>query len=184
MANKSRRKTSAAKKTVQSRQPQPKQQPQNGATGNEVLAQAAAVLQEASVKANPYEPMARLMQAFTPMVWFRPWIAAAAAPVPKLDVIDRDGSVLVRAEVPGVQKGRLAVEASDTAVTIKGEVADSETREGERYRLSETRHGMFERTVRMPVDVDGTRAKATFKDGVVEVMLPKVDRSRSHHVKF
>ena len=129
---------------------------------------------------NPFEPIERLMQA-----WFSPWtMPAAAQAAPKLDVIDRDNSVLVRAEVPGVQRGNLAVEASDVAVTIKGEVAHEDTREGERYRISETSHGMFERTVQLPADVDSSRAKATFKDGVVEVMLPKVDRSRAHHVKF
>jgi len=132
--------------------------------------------------ANPFEPMERLMQAFMPMAWLRPWVEMHT---PKLDVIDRNGSVLVRAEVPGVDKSHLAVEASDLAVTIKGEVQHDETREdAEGYRISETSRGAFERTVRLPTDVDSTRAKATFKDGVLEVMLPKVDRSRSHNVKI
>ncbi len=122
------------------------------------------------------------MQAFMPFAWLRPWMEMH--PAPKLDVIDRDGSVLVRAEVPGVQKSRLEVEASDTAVTIKGEVQHAQAREdADHYRISEISHGAFERTVQMPTDVDSTKAKATFKDGVLEVMLPKVDRSRSHHVK-
>ena len=43
---------------------------------------------------------------------------------------------------------------------------------------------MFERTVRLPGDVDSSRAKATFKDGVLEVELPKVDRLKQHHVRF
>ena len=183
MARKSRRTHTGAKKAVQPRHAKPGN-PQNRVTGNEPTERTVAALQAAGGIANPYEPMVRLMQAFMPLAWYRPWIAAAAAPAPKLDVIDRDGSVLVRAEVPGVQKGQLAVEASDVAVTIKGEVAHDDTRQGEHYRISETSHGTFERTVAMPADVDSTRAKATFKDGVIEVMLPKVDRSRSHHVKF
>ncbi|HWA37795.1 MAG TPA: Hsp20/alpha crystallin family protein [Burkholderiales bacterium] len=141
-----------------------------------------AVLHEAARAANPFEPMERFMQAFMPLAWFRPWMEMPHTP--KLDVIDRDGSVLVRAEVPGVQKSRLEVEASDTAVTIKGEVQHTETREdADHYRISETSRGAFERTVQMPADVDSTKAKATFKDGVLEVLLPKVDRSRSHQVK-
>jgi HSP20 family protein len=132
-----------------------------------------------------FQPMERMMQAFMPFAWFNPWMSAMEEPTPKLDVIDRDESVVVRAEVPGVQKGNLAVEASDFSVTIKGEISHEETREeADHYRLHETSRGVFERTVRLPSDVDSTRAKATFKDGVLEVELPKIDRSRSHHVKF
>jgi HSP20 family protein len=142
-----------------------------------------AVLHEAAAAANPFEPMERFMQAFMPFAWLRPWMTMP--PTPKLDVIDRDGAVLVRAEVPGVQKSRLEVEASDMAVTIKGQVQHHETREdADRYRIAETSRGTFERTVRLPTDVDSTKARATFKDGVLEVLLPKVDRSRAHHVKL
>jgi HSP20 family protein len=141
-----------------------------------------AVLHEAAVSANPFEPMERYMQAFMPFAWLRPWMTMPQTP--KLDVIDRDDSVLVRAEVPGVHKNRLAVEASDTAVTIKGEIQEEAREDADHYRISETSRGTFERTVRLPSDVDSTRAKATFKDGVLEVKLPKVDRSRSHHVKL
>jgi HSP20 family protein len=141
-----------------------------------------AILHDAAAKANPFEQMERFVRAFTPFEWFAPWMALP--PAPKLDVIDRDRSVLVRAEVPGVPKNHLAVEASDESVTIKGEVQHDETREEERYRVAETSRGTFARTVRLPSAVDSTRAKATFKDGVVEVMLPKVDRSRAHHLKL
>jgi HSP20 family protein len=185
MARKSRRQPRAEKRAEQARHAQPSSNPQaKSSTGMHSPKPAAEMLREAAASANPFEPMERFMQAFMPLAWVRPWMMASGSPAPKLDVIDRDGSVLVRAEVPGVQKGHLAVEASDVAVTIKGEIAHDETHESDDYRISETSRGAFERTVRLPADVDSTRAKATFKDGVVEVMLPKVDRSRSHHVKL
>lgn len=182
MAKQSRRRRNAtpARAVQRQKRASSKSQPENSIAAPE---RTVAVLHEAAA-ANPFEPMERFMQAFMPLAWLRPWMAAIPA-VPKLDVIDRNGSVLVRAEVPGVQKNRLAVEASDVAVTIKGEVQHDETREdAEGYRISETSRGAFERTVRLPTEVDSTKAKATFKDGVLEVKLPKVDRSRSHHVKF
>lgn len=148
-------------------------------------ARAAAAVRQAAL--NPFEPMGRMMQAFMPFAWAAPWapMAAPDRPTVKVDVIDRNEQVLVRAEVPGVTKGHLEVEASDLAVTIKGEMSHDETREDEdRYRIHETSYGLFERTVRMPSDVDSARAKASFKDGVLEVMLPKVDRARPHNVKF
>jgi HSP20 family protein len=184
MAKQSRRRRTAQPKSV--RQPQHRQARRNDEAGNSPSApqveRTVAILQNAVAKANPFEPMERFMRALAPFDWFMPWIALP--PAPKLDVIDRDSSVLVRAEVPGVPKNHLAVEASDESVTIKGEVQHDERREEEHYRLSETSRGMFERTVRLPTAVDSTRAKATFKDGVVEVMLPKVDRSRTHHLKL
>ena len=179
-----RRRSAQPKKSV--RQPQHRQARKHdeaeSSAGAPQPERTVAILQDTPAKANPFEPMERFMRALTPFEWFRPWMALP--PAPKLDVIDRDNSVLVRVEVPGVPKNQLAVEASDESVTIKGEVQHDETREEERYRLSETSHGMFERTVRLPSAVDSTRAKATFKDGVVEVMLPKVDRSRTHHLKL
>jgi HSP20 family protein len=130
-----------------------------------------------------FEPMERFMQAaFMPLAWFRPWVAIP--PAPKLDVIDRDNTVLVRAEVPGVRKNSLEVEASDLYVRIKGTVEHEEAREDEHYRIAETRRGAFERTVSLPSEVDSAKAKATFKDGVIEVTLPKLDRSRPHALKL
>jgi HSP20 family protein len=170
-----RRNSQSKQEDSSSRQSQQQRQPQRERT--------VAILPDAIVRANPFEPMERLMQAFMPFGWMNPWVSAAA-PAPKLDVIDRDSTVVVRAEVPGVRKNDLAVEASDMSVTIKGQVQQEDTREDEHYRISETSHGTFERTVQLPSDVDSTRAKATFKDGVVEVILPKVDRSRPHHVKL
>ena len=123
-----------------------------------------------------------MQAAFMPFAWFRPWVALP--PAPKLDVIDRDNTVLVRAEVPGVRKNSLEVEASDLYVKIKGTVEHEETREDEHYRIAETSRGAFERTVSLPSEVDSAKAKASFKDGVIEVTLPKLDRSRPHQLKL
>ena len=107
-----------------------------------------------------------------------------AAPQVRVDVTENENGYVVRAEVPGVNKSHLEVEASDVSLTIKGEMQEERQEEDERYRLHETSRGVFERTVRLPSDCDSTRAKATFKDGVLEVELPKVDRFKPHHVKF
>lgn len=184
MAKKSRRRRSEQLKHAE--QPQTAQMRRNeeaeDSSNPRQRERTVAILHEAAAKANPFEPMESFMRAFTPLEWFRPWMSLP--PAPKLDVIDRDNSVLVRAEVPGVPKNHLAVEASDVSVTIKGEVQQDEAREEQHYRISETSRGTFERTVRLPSEVDSTKARATFKDGVVEVMLPKVDRSRPHQLKL
>jgi HSP20 family protein len=173
----SSRRTRTHAQNSEKQQPQQKRQVQQQQPQQQISSQ----IQDVMKASNPFQPMERFIQAFMP--WMNPWVAMPSA-APKLDVIDSDDSVLVRAEVPGVQKSKLEVEASDTAVTIKGEVARDETREDEHYRLSETSRGVFARTVSLPSEVDSTKARATFKDGVVEVMLPKVDRSRPHSLKL
>jgi HSP20 family protein len=166
MAKQSRRRRNSRQKHAEQSQPLP-----------------AARNDEAKSLPSAFEPMERFMQAaFMPFAWFRPWVALPAAP--KLDVIDRDNTVLVRAEVPGVRKNSLEVEASDLYVKIKGTVEHEETREDEHYRIAETSRGAFERTVSLPSEVDSAKAKASFKDGVIEVTLPKLDRSRPHQLKL
>ena len=186
MAKRSKRRRNSQSK--QAEQQQHRRVARNGEAEGASSAQqpqrTVAVLQEAAAKANPFEPMERFMQAaFMPFAWLgAPW--ATVRPAPKLDVIDRENLVVVRAEVPGVSKNRLEVEASDVSVTIKGQVEHEDTREDEHYRIAETSRGAFERTVHLPSEVDSTKARATFKDGVVEVMLPKLDRSRPHPLKL
>ena len=186
MAKRSKRRRNAQSKNAE--QQQHRRVTRNGeaerSSGSGELQRSVADLQEAATKPNLFEPMERLMQAaFMPLAWFRaPW--APIAPAPKLDVIDRNDLVVVRAEVPGVRKTQLEVEASDLSVTIKGQVEQEKTREDEHYRIAETSRGTFERTVHLPSEVDSTKARATFKDGVVEVMLPKLDRSRPHQLKL
>ena len=184
MAKRSKRRRNAQSKNAE--QQQHRQVTRNGEAerSSGELQRSVADLQEAATKPNLFEPMERLMQAaFMPLAWFRaPW--APIAPAPKLDVIDRNDLVVVRAEVPGVPKNQLEVEASDLSVTIKGQVEQETTREDEHYRIAETSRGAFERTVRLPSKVDSTKARASFKDGVVEVMLPKLDASRPHQLKL
>jgi len=103
--------------------------------------------------------------------------------LPRVDVIDRDAEILVRAEIPGVSKDDLEVSMNHGTVTIKGSVKrESKKEEGDYYRC-EISHGSFSRTVALPAEVEGDRAKATFKDGVLELLLPKRETSKRHSIK-
>ena len=102
---------------------------------------------------------------------------------PSIDVVDRDKEVVVKAEVPGIDKDDLEVSLSDRSLTIKGESRhEEETEEGDMHRR-EIRSGSFSRMVRLPADVDGRKATATYKDGVVELHLPKLKKARKHSIK-
>jgi HSP20 family protein len=94
--------------------------------------------------------------------------------VPKVDVIDRKDEILVRAELPGVKKEDLQVTLNDNILSIHAKVEKEEHKEEEKYHRRELLKGEFQRTLQLPVPVDEKNTKATFKDGVLELRLPKL----------
>ena len=110
-------------------------------------------------------------------------LAPLRGKMPAVDVIDRDTDVLVRAEVPGVAKEDLEVTVSDNSVSIRGHSKqEDEEKTGEYYRR-ETSYGEFSRTVGLPANVDTEGAKAKFKDGVLEITLPKQESTKRKSVE-
>jgi HSP20 family protein len=98
--------------------------------------------------------------------------------VPKVDIVDRDDDILVRADVPGVKKENLDVSLTDNTITINGSTSEEKKEEKGDYYRSETMKGEFSRTMSLPSDVDGSKAATTFKDGVLEVTVPKVEKAK------
>ncbi len=143
---------------------------------------------------SPLEEMDRWFEGFFPRGWLRPFRTAwpswgeLAQPfegrMPTVDVIDRDDEVLVRAEIPGVSKDDLDVSVSENAVTIKGETKREEKEEKGDYYRCEISRGSFARTIPLPQYVDSEAAKAKFKDGVLELTLPKVEKSKRRTINI
>jgi HSP20 family protein len=143
---------------------------------------------------SPFEEMDRLFEHFFPRGWMRPfhwerpsWSELALpfeGKLPRVDVIDRDTEIVVRAEVPGVDKKDLDVSMTDNTVTIKGSTSHEEKEEKGDYYRCETSRGSFTRTVALPGDVDSSKAKSKFKDGVLELTLPKVEKSKRRSIKI
>lgn len=100
------------------------------------------------------------------------------ASAPSVDVIDRPDEVLVRAAVPGYKKDEIEISVSDSTLTIKGETkSEQEEKEGDYYR-HEISTGSFSRTLALPAQVDESKAQARMKDGMLELTLPKVEKSK------
>ncbi len=99
--------------------------------------------------------------------------------MPRVDVIDRDEDVLVRAEIPGVDKKDLDISMTDNMLTIKGStVGEPKETKGDQFYRCEIAHGAFSRSVSIPTNVDTAQACASMKDGVLEIILPKVEGSK------
>lgn len=139
----------------------------------------------------PFEEMDRLFESvfgrglLRPLRWEWPSLAELTAPfeiMPRVDVIDRDTEVVIRAEVPGVEKKDLDVSLSEHAVTIKGTTSHEEREEEGHFFRAELSRGTFARTVPLPAEVDSAKAKAKFKDGVLTLTIPKVVGSRRRSI--
>jgi len=132
---------------------------------------------------NPWEEMERWFERTGRGSWMSPgfWegpphlesLAVFRSAAPKVDIIDRDAEIVVRAELPGVAKEDMDVSVTDNSVTLKAHTSHEE--KGEYYRR-EMRYGEYLRTIALPHSVDGEEAKATFNDGVLELTLPKAGR--------
>lgn len=134
---------------------------------------------------SPIEEMERMFERVFPRGWLRPmqwdwpsWSVLPELKAPAVDVIERDDEILVRAELPGVEKKDLDVTVSDSSLTLRGSKREEVKEEkGEFYR-HEITEGAFARTVTLPASVNIDQAKATFKDGLLELRLPKTEKAK------
>lgn len=103
--------------------------------------------------------------------------------MPRVDVIDKDGEILVKAELPGVSKENLEVSTTHNTVTIKGTSRYEHKEDKSDYHRSEISHGVFARTVTLPAEVASDKAEARFKDGLLELTLPKLPQKEGHKIE-
>jgi HSP20 family protein len=107
--------------------------------------------------------------------------------VPQVEVSQQNNELVVRADLPGLKKEDVTVDITDDAITIAGERRrEQETEQGGVYR-SERSYGSFFRTIPVPEGAIVDQAKATFKDGVLEIRMPappdQVTRGRRLEIK-
>ncbi len=140
----------------------------------------------------PFEEMDRLLESFFPHGWMRPlhreWPAWSSLDMPfggapKVDVLERDAEIVVRAELPGVGKDDLDLSVTRDSVTIKVTTEQESKEEKGDYHRREISRGSFVRTVALPASVQSKRAKARFKNGVLKLTLPKAAPAERHNIK-
>jgi len=99
----------------------------------------------------------------------------------KLDVKEDDKGYMVHAELPGVKKEDIHVQIEGSRVAISAEVKrQNEVKDGEKVLRSERFYGNVSRSFQLAADIDEQAASAEFKDGVLQLLLPKKEKSASH----
>ncbi len=102
---------------------------------------------------------------------------------PAVDIFETEEAVMVKAEIPGVERDQISVEVKDGILTLHGERKFEKEVQEENYHRIERAYGTFHRSFSLPSSVEQDRISAKFKDGVLEVTLPKKERAKPKQIK-
>lgn len=98
---------------------------------------------------------------------------------PSVDISETDKEFVIKAEIPGVKKDDVKVTVESGMLSIKGERKMEKEEKGKTFHRVECSYGSFVRSFRVPDGVDESKVKAEFKDGVINVTLPKSQKAKS-----
>jgi HSP20 family protein len=97
---------------------------------------------------------------------------------PMVDITETEGEYLVKAEIPEVKREEVKVTVEDGVLTIEGERKKEKEEKGKKFHRVERYYGSFLRTFTVPDNVDEAKVKAEFKDGILNVHLPKTEMAK------
>ncbi len=137
-----------------------------------------------------YNPFRELDDMMTPLRLFQDSVnrifseGAATRPwTPSVDIKETENEITLIADVPGVDQKDLEIKIEDGTLTLKGERKFEEEKKGEGYHRIERGYGSFVRCFSIPDSVDPEKVKATYKNGVLTVTLPKKEVAKPRTVK-
>lgn len=132
---------------------------------------------------SPFEEMERWFEESFRRPFFSPWMPRFRFPevgmmrdfAPTVDIFEEGNDVVVKAELPGMGKDEISVNVTDDVITISGEKKSEEKIDKKDYFRLERSYGSFTRSLTLPAETQVEKAAASFKDGVLEVRLPKTE---------
>src|SRR5213594_3312225 len=104
--------------------------------------------------------------------------------MPVVDMYETKDDLILSFELPGVREKEVSLSITGDLLTVRGERGLNRDLTDESHHHVERVHGKFERSVRLPVSVQAEKVKATYRDGVLEVKLPKVDEVKPREIKI
>jgi HSP20 family protein len=108
------------------------------------------------------------------------WFSGAWTP--PVDIYETDEALVLKAELPGFSKDEINIELKENTLLIKGErKREDEVKEGNHHRMERV-YGAFQRSFLLPTTVDQEKVKASYKDGILELRLPKVQAAQPKRI--
>lgn len=103
---------------------------------------------------------------------------------PAVDVVEEDDRVVVRADMPGLEKGDIKVVVNDGLLTIEGQRQEAHDEKRKGFTRAERFVGTFSRSFNLPSWADSSKINANYKDGVLDVVIPKTEMARPKEVEI
>ena len=135
----------------------------------------------------PFEEIERLRRDFDRILEeFLPVRREAETPifVPPVEVYETDKEVVVKVDLPGVKKEDIEITVKENAVVIRAERKEEREEQTENVHRSERFYGVIERVIQLPVEVNPDDARAEYKDGVLEIRIPKAQVEKEKKIKL
>lgn len=135
-----------------------------------------------------FREMERMMRnVFTsPISLMRPsrwWMAPLAGEfAPEVDLRETENEFVLSATVPGLTKDDIDINVTNDSITISGERKTEEEKPGQRYHVRQQSYGAFSVSYALPSDVKPDEVKAAYKNGILEVTMPKAEVTKAHKV--
>ncbi len=104
--------------------------------------------------------------------------------VPPVDIYETENEVVIKAEVPGVAQKDIEIKVEDDTLVIKGEKKFERDMEKETYHRAERVYGKFQRSFILPKSIEKDKIKATLKQGVLTIVLPKKEEVKPKEISI
>ncbi len=125
-----------------------------------------------------WSPLPDPWEEFEKMLSEWPGYSRAQAFVPAVDVYQDDNNVIVEMPLPGVDIKNVNLSVENDVLTVEGKKEQKREIDEKNYYRREVRYGSFHRSIALPTAVNGNKAKAEYKDGVLKVVIPKEERAK------
>jgi HSP20 family protein len=103
---------------------------------------------------------------------------------PSMDIFEEGDKIVVKAEIPGMKKEDIEVTVTDHTMRISGEKKREDKVEKKNYYWEERSYGSFSRSFQLPSEVQTDKVEAKFKDGILEVRIPKTEEAKKKEKKI
>lgn len=139
---------------------------------------------------SPIERMDEMFDEFfrrplgRPLLSRFPRIMEEIAPSPSVDIFEDKDDIVLKTELPGMTKDDIEINLSEDMITLSGEKKQEEKIEKKNYYRHECSYGSFKRSFKLPAEVQSDKAKASFKNGILEVRIPKTEEAKKKAVKI
>ena len=103
---------------------------------------------------------------------------------PSIDIAETEEDIVVTAELPGIKLDEVDITITDDILTLKGEKKEENEVKDKNYHRIERSYGSFQRSISLPTGVQGDKAKAAYKNGVLQVTVPKAEEAKPKQIKI